>query len=170
MVTIQQEFPGIAEEFSRVGAEVAYRSHINGSKLVVEANGATRTFKIPTRARENQGRTPGWFLAGIWDHMNLEDRKEYPDSGHLQGWGFKPQGDGTWMKSIAPSGSQWLIYDASTNGLYLRNTVSHSVTDKGQFPTKSVFHAQKLFEENGWFGSGEEAPVKSGNFADYIDA
>ncbi|RZK41486.1 MAG: hypothetical protein EOO61_05940 [Hymenobacter sp.] len=165
MIVIDQEFSALANEFSRAGANLTLNdAH---SKMRVRTDSAAVWFTFPDPVEANNGRVPGWFLAGIWDVMQLRSLNEMPDSALLIGWGFVPK-EGYWVKNISTGGTQQLLYGLSSNILSIKNLSADSTTVVGQFPRKSLFHAQKMFEENGWFGSGESM-VKSLDISDYYE-
>ena len=81
----------------------------------------------------------------------------------LQGWGFTHDAN-VWRLSI--NGVQQLVYNPDNNRLCIQNFSVGSTTEVGTFPIKFIFHAQKLFEENGWFNG--ETQVESLDIRDYL--
>jgi hypothetical protein len=125
-------------------------------------------FTFPDPVEANNGRLPGWFLAGVWDVMQLRSIDEMPDNALLIGWGLIWQ-EGYWIKNVSEGGTQHLLYNPSSNILFIKNLSADSTTIVGQFPIKSVFHGQKMFEESGWFGQGESV-VRSLDINDYLNS
>lgn len=164
-MTIEEQFGSIASEFRRVGANLTLTD--DRLKIRVRAPHSAAYFRIPELVEANHRRVPGWFLADIWDYMGLTHLNEFPDSMHLQGWGFSTNADGNWVKGLPPDGNNWLVYSPQGARLYVQNNIMGSRTDASTFPIKTIFHAQKVFEENGWFGSGE-MPLHPLDLNDYL--
>lgn len=151
----------LKQEFHRAG--VALLLSEDYFTLSIKTGQTVAQFRTPTKVNANHGRLPGWFLAGIWDTLRLPELQELPDSTLLQGWGFKYEPP---SKRMTVGEVKLLVYSPVSGRLFLQNYSAGNTTDIGAFPTKSVFNAQQLFEENGW--SKGEIPVKSLAISDYL--
>lgn len=157
MVTPKNQIEGIKKVFAEAGAKVSLKE--NDSILHVHENGHDYNFKIPPQVKANDGRIPGWFLAGIWDYVGLLGLNDEADDQLLIGWGFHQVNSSTiWWKPVTQEGDKQLHYDKEDNRLYILNRIANSRTDVGPFPARSPYHAIMLFEENGWFDGQEVVP------------
>lgn len=148
-------------EFGKVGAYV--KPTVDG--IEVSNGDSKQEYKLPEAVSDNYPYLPGWFAAGIWDDMGLPSVRELPDGQLLYGWNFHPAEGTNFEKSIGLD--KLLIYNGSNNLLFIKNDILPSFTEVGLFPTKSVFHALKLFEENGFFPETGKLPIRSLPIANY---
>lgn len=106
MPTLQQQIDSHKEEFEKGGGQLELINE--WTVQAVGANG-TQKFRLPTVVEANDHRLPGWFLAGIWDYMGLDDVEEFPDAMHLDGWLFSfAFKNGTWRKNFTTDGQEEL--------------------------------------------------------------
>jgi hypothetical protein len=143
----------LKKEFSKV-AEVAVRA--TSASVTITYRGTEYKYKLP-KLSENQHFLPGWFTAGIWDDLGLPSSDELPDGQVFNGWSFTKAEGTNYQKKL--SADKILIYNSSNNHLFVQNVISKSLTIIGDWPTKSIFHAQQLFEENGFFPESEDGPI-----------
>lgn len=162
MATLQQQVDAHNEEFRRGGGKIVL---LDEHTVRATGPGGTQVFRLPRVIEANDYRLPGWFLAGIWNYLGMRHLNESPDVQHLQGWGFSFVGN-SWRKSISANASHELIYWPARNELVVRPSEEFPIPIVS-FPTASIFHAQKLFEEKGWFGSHEQS-LPSLDLNDYI--
>ena len=152
---VAEEMSFLQEWFGQGGAQVALDSDNMGLRIRSTHPEAWRTYKIPLLLAANQYRLPGWFTAAIWDDLQLPHLNRPPDPALLTEWGFQLV-EATYRKELAPA--KELRYSPANGLLLVRNTIANSLTEVGPFPLKSPFHAEKLFEEQGFFADvGEEA-------------
>jgi hypothetical protein len=149
----------LQDEFDKVGAEVSVKESI----VVVRNGDFEQKYKLPANYKESAF-LPGWFAAGIWDDMGLPSVREIPDTQLLNRWNFT-HAEGTNFDKPLSAGVV-LIYNSSNNLLFVRNTNANSLIEVGPFPTKSIFHAQKLFEENAYFPESR-VPIRHHKIDDF---
>jgi hypothetical protein len=162
IATLEQQIEQINEEFLKGGGSVQLLDEWTIKAIGSQNEGV---FILPTVVKSNSYRLPGWFLAGIWDYLRLPSIDEYPDVGHLTGWDFSQRGR-MWLKSVTRNSGEKLIYIPERNELaFYPNDDSRVVLMP--FPTKSICHAQQLFEEEGWLNI-DDSPMASLSIVDYL--
>jgi hypothetical protein len=144
MATLEQQIEQVDREFLKGGGSVQL---LNEWTIKVGGPHNEGVFTIPTVVESNSYQLPGWFFAGIWDYLRLPSIHEYPDARHLTGWGFSQRGR-MWLKGVTRHSSEELIYIPERNELAFHPN-DGSLVIQMPFPTKSIYHAQQLFEEEG---------------------
>jgi hypothetical protein len=147
----------IQEEFARVGVDFGVPDIIGGVLLCVRTGGQVRVFQAPHLDATYNHRVPGWLLAGIWDLLALPSREYLPTAADLRRTQFRRLQPGLWAKPLPADARQQLLYRPATGQFSTRRVGDATETTAGRWPRTSLFHAQRLFEENGWVSPTEVA-------------
>lgn len=161
---VVDELPFLQEWFGHAGAQVALDSSSKTLHVRKGNQGSWHAYAIPALLSANQYRLPGWFTAAIWDDLALPSLGESPAEGLLAEWGFQLVGT-TYRKQLASE--KELRYTPSNGLLIVYNGIANSVTEVGPFPLTSPFHAEKLFEEQGFYADFGEEAIPSLTLATY---
>jgi hypothetical protein len=157
----------IAEEFARVGVEFGVPDIIGGVLLCVRLNGDIHVFLTPYLDTTYNYRVPGWLLAGIWDLLALPSQEYLPTEDDLRRTQFRCLEPGLWGKPLPADARQQLLYRPATGQFSTRVVGGFAETAAGSWPRTSLFHAQRLFEENHWV-SPHEVAVPTQEVARYL--
>ena len=147
----------IEEEFAQVGVAFGVPDIIGGVLLCVRSSGQVRMFRTPYLDSAYNNRVPGWLLAGIWDLLALPSRQYLPTEGDLRRTQFRRVEPGLWGKPLPADARQQLLYRPATGQFTTRVIGDLAETAVGSWPRTSLFHAQRLFEENHWVSPLEVA-------------